>query len=650
MDTPKPTPKPATGISLHPPRPAGAPAPRPAGAAAPRPVGPGVPGQRPPAPRPAAQRPAGPQTVKVVHDRNAKPAPKDTPRPGGFRLTIGFVLAVIGGLAIAYYPEPFSAIVKAGVTKYYEYEAIGVNAFSPDAVPSVVAAAAIEKANQLAQSYSHLYRWTPQVAGALCILLAGWCLKKRVGLFIAASLAVAITIGALAAAYDWFIPPHCLTLPGFALGYLIEAGARPTNITIRGLIGFAFVLASIVGLALGVFYLPRWGAESATISDSIAKHGPQYLWGEPAGATSVYFLSEAFVKQWTDVALWGAALLTASIGAVLCRDKLLRFLSACLIVTLTILLFKSAYVKWIAFPMLGPDVPAQPKWSYTNIEIWQWVALVELVIVAAVLIYKSIGAGGLTVAVALVWLCCCMQVDTFAWRINTARVLSSASAQQISKPQILPTDPAPGAEPQHHAGMLGADVRMTEAEMKSVAAGLGAPLGWFYLTMILSGVMIAAGLRMMITCKSARTLVMCMLWVGFCALAALVVWRWPTSEAFDPAKLMAAISTHAVHRTLALCLSAGAAALFGTWALRWDSRYHTWLYTAATSVFISTLLSFIALAVMIRWGGFGKLPVASYIILAVGQSALMWVLLLHANFVQPEPATVTAGAPQRRAA
>ncbi|MCB9851616.1 MAG: hypothetical protein H6819_00865 [Phycisphaerales bacterium] len=644
MDTPKPTPKPVSGMSLHPPRPAGAP----------NPLRPTAPGQ--PAPRPASVRPPAPNTVRVAPKENAKPAPRDVPRPGGFRLLVGFVLALLGGLAIAYYPEPFVSNLEAVMTRFYEVKAGGLQVLSDSTSESPYLAKAIVRANEFRNQYGAFVRWTPQVVGIVCILLAGWCLKKRIGFFVAASLAFGITIGALAAAYDWFIPPHCITMPAFALGYLVESGLRPASVTIRGIVGFGFVLISIVGLTLGIFYLPRWGGEAGAIAESITQHGPAYLWSPPKAATAVYFLSATFVDQWTDVVLWGAVLLTSSIGAVVCKDKVLRFLSACLISTLAILLFKSAHVHWVHFPTLGVDIPPQPDWNYGNIEIWQWLALVELVIVAAVLLYKSVGAGGLTVGVALIWLCCSLHVDTYAGRLNTARLLSPAAAQHISSTPILPTDPMPtsttrtGRGPMNQLGGVGAGLHMTEAEMAAAVAGAAAPVGWFYVTSFLIGIIAVGGLRMMIKCPEVRTWVMCLLWLGFAILAANVYWRWPDSQRFDIQSVAMTLSSHPVHRTIALCLAVGGAALFGTWALRWNSRYHTWLYAAATAIFAGTLLSFTALAVMIRWGGFDALPVQSYIVLAVGQSALMWVLLLHANFVHPEPAGVSAAAPQRRVA
>lgn len=653
MDTPKPTPKPATGISLHPPRPAA-------------PQGPRVPG---PAQRPA-KRPPTPETVKVVHDRNARPAVTDLRRPGGFRLFVGFVVALVGGLAIAYYPEPFMNNLEIGLTKYYEAKEVGWQAALSSEPRD--AAAAIAKANQFRNDYEQVVRWTPQVVGVLCLLFAGWCLKKRIGLFLAASIAIAITIGALSAAFNWGIPSLCMAAPAVGLAYLIEAGPKPVDLSIRGVLGFGFVLIAIVGLVMGIFFLPRWGESGAAIADMTSRNGPIYLWSQPIADTSVFGLSAAFVDQWKDVFMWGGVLLTASIGAVLCRDKLLKFLSACMIVTLSVLLFKSAHVHWQYFPTLGENIPPQPMWSLSNIEIWQWLALVELVLVAAVLLYKSIGVGGLTVAVALVWLCCGLHVDNYAWRLNAFRLMSPAAVKIVTSEEhrqhesaaksaenaagseesavenfnkgLIGTSPAASTRQDERRAVgnnrgtgtnpLPAQPEITEADIVGVAA----PLGWFYLTFLLTGVILAAGLRMMIRNPDGRTWLMCALWIAFALMAAYLYWQWPEKGKASVEGFVAALATHPIHRVVAMALATGGAAFFGTWALRWNSRYHTWLYAAAISVLIATILSFVGLAVMIRWGKFPPLPVLSYIVLAVVQSALMWVLLLHANFVRPEPA------------
>lgn len=635
MDAPKPTPKPASGISLEPPRPA----------APSRSAGPATPGARRPTP----------ETVKVVHEK--KTAPKDLPRPGSFRLFVGFLFALLGGLAIsyyagllggiadAYYSGPLSVELKSGLTMVYQVEAGGLEALSRPASPAAVA-----KATEWIKSNQAVVQWAPLVIGFLSLMFAGWCLKKRIGYFIVASLALMIALGALAAAYDWFIPPHCIILPAVGLAYLLQTGQTRTDVTIQGVLGFGFVLVAVAGLTMGLFFLPRWGGNAEVIAQSISKSGPAYLWSQPTVGTSVWMLSASFVEQWTDVVMWGAVLLTASIGAVLCRDKLLRFLSAGMIVTLAILLFKSAHVRWIDFPTLGDNIPPQPHWTYGNVELWQWLALVELAIVAAVLIYKSVGAGGLTVVVAMIWLCCGLHVDTYAGRLTTARFLSPTAAQKISSMPIIPPDGEDGSAADsapanavtrraaNPMGGVSPGVIMTREEMASAVAGVAAPVGWFYLTSFLIGIISVGGLRMLIRGTAARTWVMCALWLLFAVLGAAVYWGWPASQKFDVQGIAMTLASHPIHRTLALALTAGGAAFFGTWALRWNSRYHTWLYAAATAVFIGTILSFIALAVMIRWGGFDALPVESYIVLAVGQSALMWVLLLHANFVTPEPA------------
>lgn len=633
MDTPKPTPKPVNGISLHPPRPAGTPAPRPPAS---RTSGPA-------APRTPAKRPLAPETIKVVHPKAANVARRDLPRPGGFRLFLGFLAALLGGTAIAYYPEPFLLILESVLIKLHMFNEAGLQGFSMHVTKS-----AVVDANQWIHTYGYIARWTPQIVGVLCLLFAGWCLKKRIGFFLAAAGAICVTIGALAAAYDWFIPPHCMALPAVGLAYLIQAGPNPAAITIRGIFGFGFVAVSLLGLVLGVFFLPRWGGHADAIAAQISQSGPAYLWAQPAQATPVYFLSAAFVDQWKDVVLWGAVLLTASIGAVVCRDKLLRFLSACLFSTLAVLLFKSAHIEWNFFPGLGVNVPPQPDWSYSNIQIWQWLILAELVIVAAVLIYKSVGAGGLTVAIALVWLCCSLHVDTYAGRLTAYRMFSPAAADFVSA-QSRPQEADEGYDKATARGLSKATGPISSGLHMEVAsadiAGAAAPLGWFYLTCFSIGIIVVSGLRMLIRCPEARTWVMCLLWLVFAVFGAYLYWHWPSSGKLDLQGVVMTLTTHPIHRKVALALAVGAAAFFGTWALRWNSRYHTWLYTAATAVFIATLLSFIALAVMIRWGGFGALPVQSYIVLAVGQSALMWVLLLHANFVHPEPAAATAPAP-----
>lgn len=600
MDVPnKPN---ATGIALHPPGPAAV-------------------------TRTATARgtPTNPSVV-VVHSAQKVTIEK---RPGMFRLFLGLLLALAGAALVACLPDGFRRYLADALPAALYFVDDGVEALLK-APPGEV----MTRSDQFIHDYGHIVKWAPQLVGGLLLLLAGWCLRKRLALFIVGSAAVYATVATLSESFDWQLPIWTVAIFAAAIGYLIQCGRTPAGISVSGMLGLAMVCLAVFGLAIGFFDWPGWTAHVST-------------------GLSV------FVADWNVVFLWATILLLTAVGALLTRERLPRLLIGALLVAAIVLLFRMAYVEMVHFPELGENVQPQPRYSLRNLALWQWLALAELIILAAVMVYKGAGAGGLTVAVAALWLFSGLQADQTMSRIVFARLIMPSASRQIESLTVenpsspghrlavpgtaapgvgfLPTQPIPAADDEAaQFGDFGHGRRqLTTADVVSAIT----PAIWIYATAVLIGVIAGAGLRMMIGAPEARWWLHAVLWLFVGAFATCVAMRWPIARTTTIDGWLAALTTHPIHREVILLVATLSAAVTGLWSLRGASRYHTWLYAAATAVFIGTLLSFIALGVMIRWGGFPALPVQSYIVLAVAQSALMWVLLMHGNFSRTIPAT-----------
>lgn len=606
MNTPKPTSSPSSGIALQPP-------------------GPSTPG-RPASPAPArapSPRRDGPSTVKVVHEK--KQSPPVNP-PSRFRLLVGFIAALIGAAVVAWFPDVFLKFVRDVFPTCLNVIENGVAALGSEPSGDVAT-----RANRFVYENSQVVQWAPQVVGALLLLFAGWCLKKRLALFLVGSAVVYAVIATLSEAFGWGLPVWVAAMLAVATGYLIQCAKLPTAISLRGVFGLAIVCLATFGLSSGFFDWPGW-------------------------ATKVSTGFGVFVKDWQDVFLWGTILLLTAVGALMVRDRLPRFLIATIIVASIVLLFRLAYVEIIQFPGLGANV-SEPRYSLQNLELWQWLALAEMVIVCAVLVYKSVGPGGLTVAVAALWLFCGLKADHAMGRLVFAKFTQSMMDENFQDSLYGKSNSPNGINGRPHPlssrGILPVQTNARNATSSATnisrqdpakplfdasdAVNSATPAIWIYATAILIGLMAASGLRMLIASPDGRWWLNAVLWLFVGCFATCVAMRWPIAKTTTIGGWVAALTTHPIHREIILLVASASSAFFGTWSLRGGSRYHTWLYAAATAVFVGTILSFVALGVIIRWGGFPPLPVQSYIVLAIAQSALMWVLLLHANFARPVP-------------
>ena len=545
---------------------------------------------------PSSGRPAVAEkaAVRIVHDVTGSKRP-----PSAIRLAIGLLLVVGAASLILVSAKRLEAMVNTALAKSGAVSVVSQGA--PAAVDSQGAAS----------SWVHWAQWS---AATALLLLGGVCLSGPLPHYLltaalvgTSALCVNLLLG-FGLAWPWTV------LVGVCLAYLIHAGGKVTVPGIRSVFGWALIAIACLGSVRGWF---DWLLIGAHLGQG----------------------AERFFESWRRECAWGTIVVLTGIGVSCSRTRPIHFLNAVLLVALAYYCLQEGKVAVVEFPELGAHVQPIHVEALRNIEPWQWVLVGELLLLSAILLHMALGVGALTLAFAVAWLAAGMQVDRAIGRLTMARVLSQFGQTTIRGA------PEPGAGA--HAltdGTMGLPVSpgaaptMASAATKSASPGdvdpsivVGAvtPIVWLYLTAILAGVIGAAGLRMLSDDPGFRWWAGIGLW--FCFGLGLMWLRsvWPRDPAQSWSSWVSAWGLSRYHVQAIWLTALGTMAVCASWALRDGSRYETWLYIAATCILLGTVLSLIAVALMIRYGGFSPLPVWSYVAISAGQSSLMWVLLMH---------------------
>ncbi len=581
-----------------------------------------------PQPRPQPARNPNPQsnpTVKKqarVSAATIKPRPQPKPRaeskpekrPGSFRLLVGLIATLAGAWLLTIEDYEAGRFIKQVVPGAMTVAETGnIQSFqSPTA-------ASVDRVTDFLANAAPYLPYLGVTLGLLLLLFGGLCLKGRTGIFLVTM--VVLVTAALAVLESLSITPQLswIVIGAAGVAYILQSGRERITAPPIGMLGYMLVFVSLMAVTRQWFNWPAIIEYASTRWDAL-------------GSADV----TAFFNQWGELVTWCIVLALATLGASFSKGRLLHVLGATMLVILVISLFKNAYHELVHFPSLGPNVKPLDKYSLTNITPWQWMVLVEVGILCAILIYRGLGAGGLTIAVAAVWLLAGYQVDKTAGRMMMSREISQQMVNELNQPEYA-TDAAPA---------IGAAKRQVSPEEQTkMIVTATTPVVWFYLNTIFAGLIGLCGIRMMVGDASARWWINNFLWVAFALSVMWIYSNWPVDryalalqsagrpdEGFSIERLLGILSVHPIHQTIAATVALFMAAFAGTWALRWNSRYDTWLYVAATMVFLGTLASFGTLAIMIQYSFLEPLPIVSYIALAVAQSSLMWVLLLHVNF------------------
>ena len=449
-----------------------------------------------------------------------------------------------------------------------------------------------------------------------------------------------------------------LAVAALAFGYLIHSSPRAATPNATGV--FSLVLIGFAGV--GVVY--GW------YDNSLHVMAPRL--GEGINR---------FVQTWSEECTWAIALILVAIGVAASRTKTVHFLGAFLLGALAYHCVQAGCAKTVAFPSTdGIHIPNIETFSLANVVLWRWVAAGELVLLGIILLHLSLGMGALNVAFALVWMLAGIAAYQQIGRLSVVRVFSEGVAQMaawpgIGKPPGAPLDmwglplPNPRTQmlrpggsavgqlppvPPARAASKGAasrpaprlptplEVERARAEALNSVQQNGStelprqalvsevvPLIWMYLTAILAGIIGITGLRMLSGSTAYRICLFLGLWLGFALGCYALTIVWPRNPDLPWSSWAAEFRESRYHVYVIWLAFLGSMAFAGIWALLLSARTSPWIHASIYSIFLGTVLTIVWVAVLIRFGGFPRLPTWTTIAIAAGQSSMAWVLLMH---------------------
>lgn len=457
---------------------------------------------------------------------------------------------------------------------------------------------------------AHAEAWTRFLAAGVLLLLGGLCQPSRCLYFLVTVCLVGVTTYAADMLLHTAVGPAWIATAAVGLAYLIHAAGWAATPSIRGVFGWFVIVIACVASAQGWL---DWQALGQLLGDRAA----------------------AFFEKWSNEWSWGTVLVLTAVGVSSSRSRPIHFFNACLLAALAYYCLHDGYVREIPFPTLakGDVIPTQPDFGLHNIELWRWVLIGELGLLSVILLHQALGVGALTLAFAVAWIAVGLKVDAHYGRDAMLAYSSAASLNAQSNHHgamgpadsisIVPGDPSERSE----RPALGPEQK--RSFLVRAQTRLGVILGWVYLTALLAGFIGAGALRLMLDDRRWRLAMAFVLWFAFGIGAGWLWSQWPAAANWEGRLSAWVVPDQHIYAIMLVAL--GVAALAGSWALREGSRYETWLYATATAIFVGTALTLIAVALLIRFGGFPSLPPWSYVVVAGGQSSMMWVLLMHRN-------------------
>lgn len=411
----------------------------------------------------------------------------------------------------------------------------------------------------------------------------------------------------------WFgdSPPlPCLIAIGVSLAYLVHAAADVKEPKLGAVIGLLFTGIAGVGVLRGWFSEPAWIARLGESATELA-------------------------RVWKAECNWGVALLLTVIGVVNSRGRTIHFLNAVILAAMAYYCVHDGALR--VFPFEGTDWTPIELRDIAYVPTWRWVMVGELILLSGVLLHLALGVGALTVIFAVGWLGFALSVDR---EMGRDAILSYSQAADMSMSARSTTGigtPSSAKGPSSMLTFLGSgdgrgegpvySPEQLKALLKKATIRISLLYAWIYATALMAGVIFAAGLRMLIDNARARTWAVLALGMVFGAAAYWLWTIWPTSETWEVKLTSWVVPRTHVYAIAVVAL--GAAAVAGARSLSWDSRFSNWLYTASTLTFVGTVSTLVGIAMLIKLTGYGQLPVWAYAAIALGQSLLMWVLLIH---------------------
>lgn len=416
-----------------------------------------------------------------------------------------------------------------------------------------------------------------------------------------------------------------LVLLSIAAAYLLHLGAEARQPLGRGVLGLAIIALAAHALV--------GGRIEAALAWAAPKFGPG---------------GESVLTQWGQEFAWGCVLVLTAIGVASSRTRAIHFLNAVLLFCLAVYCVRSGMNRVVEFPTLDASLT---EVSIKNVTLWRWVAAGELVLLSVVLLHQALGIGGLCVAFAIAWMVCGVNIYREFGSLEFSRVVSKALAGSMGRNGVQEPQ---SANPLSNMGLPVAPqspnvtpATVTRESSESNTAGdaahgaqTPAPITvdqplivreatrqiWLLLTSILAGLIGVTGARLLFRSFRLRILMFVLFWM----MSMLgVVYVGHHASALGDTSWILAWTQSKLHLYACWVFFLLTMAVAGCWAFLEDECTETWLHISVYAVFAGTILSLVAVSVLIGLGGFSGLPVWTYIAIAAGQSSLAWIILMH---------------------
>lgn len=430
-------------------------------------------------------------------------------------------------------------------------------------------------------------------------------------------------------------PRYVLPIVSAIFGYVVHAALTKEGASLRGVIGLLIVAAAALGTINGWY---DW-------TPLINKLGPN---------------AADAMKDWGVESTWATVLILTALGVAASRTKPVFLLVALTLGCLAWYCVSSGMTEMRSFPSLakGDYIPSVEHVSYKNVEPWRWVVAAELGLLAIVLAHMSLGMGVLNVGFALFWMFGGLTVYNSISNMSFIRAISEGAAIGAQhRASTLPTAstdplsgfglpvaaPTPAGQPiqpvptSQDEALRQARMRAMQGMQRPVQVREVTPLVWMLSTAVLAGIFAVVGVAMMTSSQNLRLATLCALWLVCGVLCTTLYFLWPKDYTTFEGWL-AAFRYSRYHIGVYWIAFLASAGLAGIWALRPTADTAAWVHASAAAILLGTCLSLGAAAILIGFGNFPKLPAWVYIAMTVGQSSLMWALLMRQSYRARRPA------------
>ncbi len=425
-------------------------------------------------------------------------------------------------------------------------------------------------------------------------------------------------------------PRSVLAIGSLVFGYWTQVGSSGA-LNLRGIFGLALTLLAAFGTIHGWY---DWSPIAERLGPGVIK----------------------ILKEWGQECTWATVLVLTALGVSSSRTRPIHFLIAVLLGALAYHCVREGYYELHTFPDLskGGKLVSCESMSYANVARWRWIAASEMTLLAAILLHLAAGVGGLSMAVAVGWMLTALAIYHSVGNMALIRTATDAFGSSRVDPLAnmgIPTGPAlpkPGSESKTANGRANVMVIPPQGPVKTITVPSSsfdfstrqalvrevAPMAWMFLTAVFAGLIAVSGFNLLSDHGGYRSFFNSALWFGFGIALTALLWVWPRDPDRSWEAWLASGRMSRYHSHMIWLIFLGTMAVGSMFSMAKQGRASTWVHVGAAAAFVGTAASLATIAMLIYFGGFSPLPSWVYVVVAVVQSSLGWMLLTNHSFAR----------------